>query len=267
MSIEVKDIIEKLRRLAPENLAQPWDNVGLQIGSMNNAVKKILLALDVTQGVIDEAIQNKADMIVTHHPLIFTPLKKITKDDPKEESIYKLIQNNINVYVMHTNLDSTSGGTNDVLGAKIGIFNSSPLVMHGNELESGQEVGLGRIGNIETTTIKELSYKLKEALEIHAIRVVGDLNKKVSKIAICTGSGMSFLQNAIGKADVYITGDIKFHEAQEAILHGIGLIDVGHYASENIVMPSIKSYLNEFANRNNLEVIVSKIDDEPFITI
>lgn len=261
MSISVKNIIEKLNNLAPEHLGEEWDNIGLQIGSVDNKVSKILLALDATSGVVDEAISINADMIITHHPMIFSPLKRIVKDHPKGHSIYKLIQNNISLYVMHTNFDTACGGTNDVLADKIGLYNVEAI----NPNENG--MGIGRIGETKKTTIKELSQQLKKVLGISHVRVVGELDESITQVAICTGSGMSVIKSVIGKADVFITGDVKFHEAQEAKELGIGIIDVGHYGSENIAIPSIKDYIDEFALESNIEIVLSNINEDPFTTI
>ncbi|HHX60291.1 MAG TPA: Nif3-like dinuclear metal center hexameric protein [Epulopiscium sp.] len=261
MSIEVKHVIAELNKLAPEHLAEEWDNVGLQIGSRDHQVSRILLALDATSKVIDEAISINADMIITHHPMILSPLKNIVRDNPKGNNIYKLIQNNISLYVMHTNFDTACGGTNDILAQKIGLYNIEVI----DPDENG--MGIGRIGETKKTTIKELSQQLKKELDITHARVVGNLDRHINKVAICTGSGMSFIKSAIGKADIFITGDVKFHEAQEAQELGIGIIDVGHYGSENIAMPSIKRHLDELSRSNSIEIIISQINEDPFIII
>ena len=261
MPVKVENIIKQLNTLAPEHLAQDWDNIGLQIGSSSNKVSRILLGLDATTKVIDEAINLKADMIITHHPLIFSPLKSIVQDNPKGNNTYKLIKHNISLYVMHTNFDTAFGGTNDILAAKIGLRKVAVI----NPDENG--MGIGRIGETPTRTIKDLSQILKEELGLSHVRVVGDPGMKVSKVAICTGSGMSFIGSAVGKADVFITGDVKFHEAQEARDLGIGIIDVGHYGSENIAMPSIKDYLDEFFQDHKIEILVSGINEDPFMII
>ncbi len=261
MPIKAHTIIEALNVLAPEHLAEDWDNIGLQIGAKDHEVSRILVALDATTRVIDEAINLKADMIITHHPLIFSPLKTLLRDTPKGNNIYKLIQNNISLYVMHTNFDTALGGTNDILAEKIGLKNMKVI----NPDENG--MGIGRIGDTQTRTIKDLSQILKDQLGLSHVRVVGDPEVLVNTVAICTGSGMSFIKAAIGKADVFITGDVKFHEAQEAKDLGIGIIDVGHYGSENIAMPSIKGYLDKFAKDHKIEVFLSEINEDPFMTI
>ena len=234
MSIKVREIVEKLNKLAPEHLAEDWDNIGLQVGSMESDITKILVALDASQAVIDEAIQKAANMIIVHHPMIFNPLKKITKDDADGRKIYKLIKNDISLYVMHTNFDATLGGTNDILSKIIGLTNIKVL------RPSEEGMGIGRVGDITKTTIGNLGHKLKKDLSLTHAKIVGSPQKEINKVAICTGSGMAYLKYAIGIADVFITGDVKFHEAQKALENKIGIIDIGHYGSENIAMPSNK---------------------------
>lgn len=274
MSVKVGRIIHQLQKFAPEYLAESWDKIGLQIGSINNDVSKVLLALDATSKVIDEAINQKVEMIITHHPFLFNSIDSITKDTPIGYNIYKLIENNISIYTMHTNLDATFGGTNDVLAKKLNLTHIEALVpsnqdgLNSTNLQDKKGIyGLGRVGTIEKTTVEQLAYQLKKALGTEAVRVVGDLKQKVNKVALCTGSGMSLLNHVIGKADLYITGDVKFHEAQKGIDYNVGIIDVGHYASENIVLPTIKKYMGDFATEHGVEFIVSNVNDEPFKTI
>ncbi len=258
MSVAVSKIVESLETLAPKTLAQDWDNVGLQVGAMDHQVSKVLLALDATSGVIEEAIRLGADMIVTHHPMIFKPIKHIVMDDYLGQCIYQLIKNNISLYVMHTNFDTAWGGSNDVLGQLIGLDNIKVL----SPDEDG--MGIGRLGEIPPITLKDLTYKLKKTLNISHARLVGRPHQLVEKVAICTGSGMGFLTSAIGLADVFITGDVKFHEAQMAKQHNIAIIDVGHYGSENIAMPTIKTYLKDLIINDDLEVVVSQLNEDPF---
>lgn len=258
MSVKVNNVIEKLGSLAPEYLAEDWDNIGLQIGSMSNDVSKILIALDATEKVIDEAVHIGANMIVVHHPMIFNPIKKVTCDNPIGKNIYKLIKNDISLYVMHTNFDAAFGGTNDILSNIIGLYNIKGLTSD----EHG--MGIGRIGNIKATTMEGLAHRLKKDLNLSYARIVGNPQQKVKKVAICTGSGMSYLRYAIGLADVFITGDVKFHEAQEALENNIGIIDIGHYGSENIAMPSIKEHMQEFISEHKIEMVVSQINEDPF---
>lgn len=253
-----KDIINIMQELAPEHLAESWDNSGFAIGDENACVKTILVALDVTDDVIDEAVNVGAELIVTHHPIIFSPIKKINASDILGRKIYKLIKNGINVYSAHTNLDIANGGTNDVLSDIVGLKNVDVL-----EYTSETE-GIGRIGILEKpATLSELAESLKYKLGLDSIRYCGEGSKKIKVVALCTGSGAEFIKTAYNKnADVYITSDIKYHDAQKAIDMGIALIDATHYSSENIVVPVIAQYLEK--NVVDVKVFVSKSDGQVF---
>ena len=217
MAVKCKDIIRKMNDLAQENLAEEWDNVGLLIGDPEEEINTVLVALDAVPEVIDEAIKLKADLIITHHPLIFKAIKSITRDKPLGESIYNLIQNNIGLYSAHTNLDIAYGGTNDTLAKLLELENIS-LLEEIFEVEDGK-YGMGRIGTLKKPLkLKDYALFVKERLSLPSVRLVGDINKIINKVAITTGSGISYLKSAImKKADLFITGDIKFHDAQEAL--------------------------------------------------
>ncbi|WP_058486358.1 Nif3-like dinuclear metal center hexameric protein [Defluviitalea phaphyphila] len=261
MSVKCKKIIEELNKLAPEYLAEEWDNVGLMIGDIDQEVNRVLIALDAIPEVIEEAIKEKVDLIITHHPFIFKPLKSITKNDAIGQSIYSLIKNNIGVYSAHTNLDIAFGGTNDTLANLLELENISVL----KEIDN---YGMGRIGNLKNAcTLEEYAKFVKEKLKISNIRVVGNPTKVINIVALTTGSGISYIQEAVNKkADLFITGDVKFHDAQKAKELGIALIDAGHYGTENIIIPVIKKYLENINKEDKkLEIIVSKINGDPFI--
>ncbi|HHW67311.1 MAG TPA: Nif3-like dinuclear metal center hexameric protein [Epulopiscium sp.] len=268
MSLTCKKIIEELNKLAPEYLAEEWDNVGLMIGDMDQEVKRILIALDAIPEVVNEAIAEKADLVITHHPFIFKPLKNIRKDHILGKCIYDLIQNNISVYSAHTNLDIAFGGTNDVLAQILELENISIL----SELEfKGQDIeakyGMGRIGTLKRSyTLDEFAKFVQDKLKLPNIRIVGASNHLVNKVALTTGSGMSYLQDAVNKkADVFITGDVKFHDAQRALQMGISLIDAGHYGTENLIVPVIKEHLEKMQKPDHaLEILISKVNSEPF---
>ncbi len=267
MSVKCIDIMWLMEDLAPKKYAEEWDNPGLNIGDPESEVKKIIVALDATEAVIDEAIEKSADMIVTHHPLLFHAVKKINYDKPDGRKIMKLIKNNINMFAAHTNLDAVNGGTNDVLAEMIGIKNLSVLA-----LENEEGTGIGRIGEIQgDMTLGMLSVKVKELLGLDAVRVIGNLSSKVEKVALCTGAGSEFMDDAINAdCDVFITSDIRYHEAMDAVDKGIALIDATHYATENIIVPVLANYLRKkIENRGikDVEVIESSVDGQPFVHI
>jgi len=239
----VKDIIKFLEEKFPPHLAYEWDNVGLQIGDRNMGVKKIMVALDATTLVIDEAISKDVGFIITHHPFIFSPLKAIDLTSPQGKNIQKLIKNDIALYAMHTNYDIATGGMNDVLARRIGLQHIAPFAM------IDDTHGLGRIGTLEyAMDIDSLSNVVHEKLAPHiglisnvACRNIDNLKT----VAVIGGSGSKYIHDAKeAKADVFITGDVTYHAAMEAKELGLTVLDIGHYA-EVIMQDAACDLLNE----------------------
>ncbi|WP_096270606.1 Nif3-like dinuclear metal center hexameric protein [Paucisalibacillus globulus] len=371
MTTTNSDIFKLMEKWAPKSLAYDWDNVGLQVGSYNKPVKKIMVTLDVLESVVDEAIENEVDLIVAHHPLLFKPLSQLNLDNWRGRVIQKLIQHNITVYAAHTNLDMATGGVNDMLADLLGLENTgvlvetdpeaiykfavyvpethlesvtdalskegaghlgnyshctfqskgtgtfmpltqaNPFIGKQNELERVNEIkvetivkesilanvlhavknahpyeevaydifplknvddklGLGRVGTLnEPITLDKFIDHVKKSLGVDNLRVSGNLSKKIKRVAILGGSGEKYLFAARNKkADVYITGDMSFHFAQEAIEMGISVIDAGHYI-EQVMKSGTKDYLDQYIQNgsmedSNIEVIVSKVNTDPF---
>ncbi len=267
MSVKCRDVMWMMEDFAPKKLAESWENRGLNVGNQNAEVSRILVALDATEKVIDEAIEKKADMIVTHHPLIFHGIKRINYNNPDGRKIIKLIKNDINMFAAHTNLDTANGGTNDVLAKILGLKDIKVLAPH-----TPEGLGIGRIGMLESdTTFGLFAVKVKEELGLDAVRTIGNLSKKVKKVALCTGAGFEFLNDALkAKCDVFVTADVKYHEAMRAIDANIAVIDATHYATENIVVPIVAEYIRErLENReiDDVEVIESEINGQTFVHI
>lgn len=268
MSVICRDIIGIMEEYANPDLAENWDNVGLILGNENESISKILVALDVDDNVIDEAILKKCQMIITHHPFIFKGIKSIRTSDTIGARIIKLIKNDISVFSAHTNLDIAKNGTNDTFANLLNLKGLDNLFP-----PKEGEFGLGRVGSLtEKVTFSALIDKVKEILNIKNLVVCGDLNRKVQKIGICTGSGgeLDFILQAISKnCDVYITGDVKYHNSQVAKDLGICIIDATHYASEVIVLPTISQYINNCAKRLNMELecIISEVNGQTLLII
>lgn len=263
--MKAKQIIDILNTLAPEFLIDSWDNSGLQIGSQEIKVEKILISLDLSKDALDLAIEEKVNMIVTHHPFLFTKLTKISLDDEKGKMIRDIIKNDITVVSMHTNLDICEGGVNDALCEKLDIKNKNPLSeflvdkSHSNiQYNDCKTYGYGRIGEIEEEmTLLEFSNKVNEKLNCHDLRVYGKLDKVIKKVAVCGGSGAGFIKDAYkAKVDAYVTGDIKYHDAQLAKELGVVLLDAGHFETERIAVDLLKEYLNK--NTEEIEIITLK---------
>lgn len=263
MAIKCSEIINIMEEYASPNLAENWDNVGLMVGDRDSYINKILVALDIDDYVIDEAIEKKCEMIITHHPFIFKGVKSIDASDVIGSRIIKLIRNNICVFSSHTNLDIAKNGTNDTFAKLLNLKNIDNLFDKENS-----DIGLGRIGFLQKKiTLLELVNNVKEILKLDNLVICGDLDTKVEKIGICTGSGadVEFILQALSKnCDVYITGDIKYHNSQVAKDLGLCLIDATHYASEAIIIPTICDYINSCSKRLNMDVecIASNVDGQ-----
>lgn len=239
---KVADVLRVMKDLAPVELAEAWDNVGLLIGNGEREVHKILVMLDFDKQGLDEALEIGADMIITHHPAILTKLSNIT--DP----LYlQLIENKISLCSMHTNLDNADQGVNQVLAETLGLYDIEPVDFDGL---------LGRVGYVDECTLGEFIQTVKLALDIEHIRYVGSKKNIVNKIAVLGGSGADFIPNAkLEGCDVYVTADVKYHQAQTADKIGINVIDAGHFETENLVIYKVARHLR--ANFDEVEVITS----------
>lgn len=373
MSVRVKDIMGVMEEIAPQKLAEDWDKPGLAIGDPEREVKKILVALDVIDPVVEEAKRIGADMIVTHHPmLLFRKIESITTDTLLGKRMFNLIQNHISAFSAHTNLDVAAGGTNDVLAELAGLENvemlaetwaqslkkivvyvpvgheaavreamcaagaghigayahctfgaagkgtflplegTTPFLGEQGKLETADEIrletivpaeqvqtviqamlaahpyeeaaydiypveqtgrkeGIGRIGTLpEAMPFRAFAKRLKERLGLDAIRLVGDGEKPIKRVGLCTGAGVEFVSLAAAKGcDAYLTADIKYHEAQRAVELGIAVADVTHYASEALIVPVLQRKLQAAAQAKgwNLAVVCSEVDGQTFWTI
>ena len=352
MSIRIKDVKKILDEWAAPTLAEPWDQIGLFLGDPEQEVRRIKVALGVSPEVVKEAIDSKADLLVTHHPLWMSPPMKLSEDQPIGKMVADLIRHNIGVLSAHTNLDACKEGVNDNLAnilelrevtplipqiqsnwLKLAVFvpetdadllqnalgdagagqfknyshcafstlgegtflpltgakpaigeigklekvnearieaivsreNLSPvlasmLAAHPYEEvvydliplenQTGGNEGLGRVGNLQTEmTLGEFADFVKTKLNLQGVRFCGEPTTKIRKVALCGGSGMSLLKEALRSgADVYLTGDIKHHDAEEALQNGICLVDGGHFGTENHILSVVVERLQKETN-------------------
>lgn len=257
-------IIKKLEELAPTQYAEQWDNVGLLVGSKKKQVKKILIALDATDSVIEQAVHLGADMLITHHPMIFSGMKRINDEDFIGRRVISLIQNDISYYAMHTNCDVCV--MNDVAAEKIGLIPEDILEVVGENNE-GDVLGIGKIGILQKeVTVKQLAEQVKQVFGLKTVRVTGELEQEVKKVAISTGAGKSMSKLALKKgAQVIITGDMDHHSVIDALAQGMQVIDAGHYGTEHFMVEYIEAYLNKQFG-DELE-IYQAIEKEPFSTL
>jgi len=238
-SMKIKTLTKRLGKIFPVDLAEPWDNVGLLIGDEDREITKVQISLDATEEVIDHAIEVGANLIITHHPMIFSGLKNITSKNFIGRKIIKLIENKIAVYSMHTNLDSSNGGLNEYIATKLGAINMK-ILDEKKDFEKNSIGGLGRVYNLDTPMeLREYLATVKEKLNLETVKVVGELDKKIKKIAVVNGSGASYLKKVekLG-VDLFITGE----DAREM---GIALFDIGHYESECFFTDLIKKHCED----------------------
>lgn len=233
-------IIEEIEKTYPKTYALEWDNVGLQVGRSDKEVKKIYIALDATDEVIADAAKWGADMLLTHHPLIFKALKQVNDQNFIGRRVLKLIQNDISYYAMHTNYDVM--GMADLAGEFLCLEQAEVLEVTGER--EGQPEGIGRIADLkEAVSLKECCIFVKERFHLPSVKVFGDAKMQVKRIAVCPGSGKSTIGEALKKgADVLITGDIDHHEGIDAVAQNMAVIDAGHYGIEHIYMEDMKKF-------------------------
>ena len=257
----VQTICDAMNRIAPKHLAEEWDNTGLLVGNPKQAVSKILVCLDLSDDTISQAIKAGAKMIISHHPMIFRPIKSIRTDLPLGKKICSLIKYDIACFAAHTNLDSAEGGVNDVLAEKIGLVDVKPF---------DEETSLGRIGRLEVEmTAEEFAFHVKKSLNADNVRIINAGDFKVKKVGLCSGAGSEFISKAkFFGADAFVTGDVKYHEAQSAVDNKIHVIDAGHFATEFPIVHVLAEKLKEEFNRLNIKSeIIEDIDSKDFFRI
>ena len=244
------EILEYLEGYMPLSLAEDFDNVGLLVGRHSKPVKKALLCLNANLFTAKEAVKAGADLIISHHPLTFSGEKKITEDTVMGETYLTLMENGISVISMHTNFDCAAGGLNDLMAKRLHLTVVEDL----DKKENAH--GCGRICTAEDMTIKDIIDRIKEAYGVSVVKYTGDVIKPAQKIALCTGSGKSFIPEVIKSgADVYITGDVSYSQALELESAGVSLIDLGHYESEIVCREAFLEMLSGFTD---VEWVISK---------
>ncbi len=248
--MKVKEMLQFLYTVAPKELACDFDNVGLLVGNEESEIKGILVSLDCFDEVIDRAEDLGANLIVTHHPIIFEGLKSVTADS----LIYKLIQKNISVISMHTNLDQTDGGVNDALCDALGLYDVETVAAN-----DGFLIRKGFLDSPEDPY--DLARNIKEALGGNVKFTAGD--RDITTVAVCSGSGGNYLLDVVSLgADAFVTADIKHHMFLEAARLGISLYDAGHFNTEDpIVSVLCRDIMGAFPEIEVSECHFSKIEN------
>jgi dinuclear metal center YbgI/SA1388 family protein len=258
----LEQIVAALDQYAPRRLAEEWDNVGLLVGDRKKPAAKVMTCLTVTPASAAEAVERGADLIVTHHPLPFRPLRRLTTDSPEGRMLLELIAAGVAVYSAHTAFDSAADGINQKLAAGLGLTDIAPLLP--DEASTPERpVGGGRYGRpAEPTTLGAFAERVKTFLHIDGLHRVGDPDQAVTRVAVACGSGGEFLAAALrAGCDCLVTGEARFHACLEAESHRLGLLLPGHYASERFAMEHWAAWLGE--QFPDLEVWPSRRESDP----
>ncbi len=266
MEITITQLLDCLDEIAPFAIAEPWDNVGLIVGNRSRPVRSILIGLDPTNRLIDEAVAKGADTIITHHPAIFKPIPAIDTADPAGRFLEHALINRINIIACHTNFDSTFRGVNDALAELLQLDQLEPLLPLGSE-GVGMS-GSGRVGRYVPGRKRDVFVQLLlDALEIDTVQMAGELPEIISTVALCGGSGSDFAETARRRgADVYISAEIKHNVGRWAEEIGFCIVDGSHYATEKPAVKLMASRLrSESGERGwSLDIYETQTETHPF---
>lgn len=265
--VTVAQVFKWVNEIAPFEYAEEWDRVGLQIGRLDSSVERILVALDITSDIIHEARDRRCQCIVCHHPLLFDPPPVIRIDNYPMDLAANLIRENISLIVAHTNLDFSSEGTNAVLAQRLKLNHTVPLLMNGRFSDRPQYLGGGLLGTLDLhLRLEELVINTSGLLGVLNIVWAGEGNMLVSRVAVCSGSGGSIIDSAKESgADCLITGEVKYHDIQKVVHIGMGIIMLGHFASEVLVVSHVAEMLRMQAQANGakIDVYTAKNEHDP----
>ena len=257
-----REMVQLLENLAPAHFAEDWDNVGLLAGRLDKDIQRVVLAVDATEDVIDQAVQMNADLLLTHHPLIFSGLKNVTETDFIGRRILKLNRHDICYYAMHTNFDVM--GMADAAADEMKLKDIAVLdVTYEDEIS---KEGIGRTGSLpQVMTLTDCAEYCKKIFALSHVMVYGSRDKLIEQVAIVPGSGKEFIPMAVQQhADVLITGDIGHHAGIDAMEQGLAVIDAGHYGLEKIFVP----YMQDFFRREQPELkIISAREQSPYYLV
>ena len=257
---KTRDVLDLLEEIAPSRLAEPWDNPGLQTGSFFQEIKTIFMALDPTMESLLAASGRQAQLLLTHHPLIFTPLSRIDLDVYPGNVIVEAARCGISVVSAHTNLDVASGGINDIMAGLLGLRDVEVL----SETSGSDTAGLGRIGDLpEPASLLAVVDDVKRIFGAERVRMAGGDDVRIRRVAVVGGSGGGFVSLAAERrADLLITGDISHHHALEAKMLGIVLVDAGHFHTEKTAFKHFAEHLRNRVANLEWEVKIETDEDE-----
>lgn len=272
MEARISDIIDLMEVIAPSRLAEEWDNVGLQVGARDWPVRSIWVSLDPRPDVVAQAVRAGIDLLITHHPLLFKPLRSIDPSTPVGSIVARALSSGTAIYAAHTNLDSAVDGLNDLLARTIGLTDLRPLAENQRDADNKGPEGLGRVGRLERPAdLETFAGRIDKTLRLEgAGRISGRPDIRVEKVAVCSGSGSSLMRRFLDSdAQVYVTGDLRYHDALDAQDADRGLVDIGHFASEAIVVGMLVRRLSKMAEDAGMSISIEPcfIQRDPFRTL
>jgi GTP cyclohydrolase I len=254
-------IVEIANRLFPFDMAEKWDNCGIQIGDPRRTVRSIAFSLDPTPQTVQFAADRSCQLLITHHPVLLEPVRTVTTDTLPGKTLLKAAEMGVDILSLHTNLDAAPGGLNDRLATRLGLHSiSTPL-----------PAACARLGKLESPVeVFALARKWSADLDIPHMRVICQAQKLVRTVFCASGSGMSYLPEALQyEADVMVTGDVRYHAAREALEFGIPVIDAGHYGLEKMAVELLSNaFRAEFHKMNvHMDLLVCDTESDPFVEI
>jgi dinuclear metal center YbgI/SA1388 family protein len=257
---KLEDIVAFLERIAPSATAEDWDNPGLQVGNPSQEVRRILIALDPTLKAVKEASKRGAQMVLSHHPLIFPSLASLNREIYPGDVIFEACKGEIGIVAAHTNLDVAQGGINDMLASLFRLTGTEVL----KKTEGVADTGLGRIGDLhEPGPLLSFAAKVKTLLGLEAVKVSGGGKKRIKRVAVVGGSGGSLVPLAFTMgADVLVTGDVGHHDALQAETLGMALIDAGHFHTEKKALALFGEHFNDLLTEEGWDVMVENWQEE-----
>ncbi|MEX0820331.1 MAG: Nif3-like dinuclear metal center hexameric protein [Pirellulaceae bacterium] len=256
----VQDVCDFLEEFAPSRLAEEWDNVGLLVGDPTLAIRRVMTCLTVTPASADEATRENVDLIVSHHPIPFRPLKRLTTESVSGRLLWQLMRGGISIHSPHTRFDSAAMGINQRLAGGLGLVDIQPLVP-GEDDPDG--LGAGRVGDLATPlSLSECAVRLKHFLAVDGLHLVGDSTRSIERVAVACGSAGSFLGAARRRGcDLLVTGETTFHTCLEAEAMNVALLLPGHFASERFAVELLADVLaKQFAD---VEIWASRDEADP----
>jgi dinuclear metal center YbgI/SA1388 family protein len=270
MDLLLADIIRLLEDIAPPSLAEEWDNAGLQVGDPRGRVQTVWVALDPGPEVVAAACRSRVDLLVTHHPLFFRPVKRIDIQTPVGAVVAQALRHGVAIYSLHTNLDAVVDGLNDLLARRLRLQRRRPL-LPARPAADGCRHGLGRVGELRRArSLSELAREVKQRIGAQAVRMAGDPAQRVKRVALSTGSGGSLVPEFLRTgADVFISGDLRYHDVRDIEYARRGAIDIGHFHSEHLMAADLAQRLRRaFCRRHpRLRVEAFAHEKDPFTVV